>query len=106
MPTLLCNRSINSDCCWVEVFINGVELGNGFYELTHSLEQNTRFEAEIAIRKYENLPTATKDTRLLDALEAGLPDCAGIAIGLDRVLMILEKSPSISEVLSFDIARA
>ena len=90
----------------VEVFINGVELGNGFYELTHSLEQNTRFEAEIATRKHEKLPTATKDTRLLDALEAGLPDCAGIAIGLDRVLMILEKSTSISEVLSFDIARA
>lgn len=90
----------------VEVFINGVELGNGFYELTHAAEQNARFDAEISARKNDNLPQATKDTRLLAALDAGLPDCAGIAIGLDRVLMILNESASISDVLSFDIQRA
>ncbi len=90
----------------VEVFINGVELGNGFYELTHAAEQNARFDAEISARKNDNLPQATKDTRLLAALDAGLPDCAGIAIGLDRVLMILNESASISDVLSFDIQHA
>ena len=90
----------------VEVFINGVELGNGFYELTHAAEQNARFDAEISARKNDNLPQATKDTRLLAALDAGLPDCAGIAIGLDRVLMMLNESASISDVLSFDIQRA
>jgi lysyl-tRNA synthetase class 2 len=90
----------------VEVFINGVELGNGFYELTHAAEQNARFDAEIAMRKNEHLPLAIKDTRLISALEAGLPDCAGIAIGLDRLLMMLEKSAAISDVLSFDVTRA
>lgn len=90
----------------VEVFINGVELGNGFYELTHAEEQNARFDAEIETRKSENLPPVTKDTRLLAALETGLPDCAGMAIGLDRVLMILAKSAMISDVLSFDVTRA
>lgn len=90
----------------VEVFINGVELGNGFYELTHAAEQNARFDAEISMRKNEHLPLAIKDTRLISALEAGLPDCAGIAIGLDRLLMMLEKSAAISDVLSFDVTRA
>ncbi len=89
-----------------EVFFNGVELGNGFYELKDSEEQNRRFEAEIHTRKTQHLANVVKDEHLLSALKSGLPDCAGIAIGLDRLLMILTNADRISDVLSFDIERA
>jgi len=90
----------------VEVFLNGVELGNGYHELTDAVEQNRRFEVEIQIRKEKNLPEAVKDENLLAALGKGLPNCAGIALGLDRILMVLSKQLSISNTLSFDIDRA
>jgi elongation factor P--(R)-beta-lysine ligase len=90
----------------VELFINGVELGNGFYELTDAVEQNRRFVDEIVIRQQHNLADVVKDDRLIAALQAGLPDCSGIAIGLDRLLMLLSKTVSIDEVLSFSIHRA
>jgi lysyl-tRNA synthetase class 2 len=89
-----------------EVFLNGVELGNGFYELSDYQEQNRRFDTEIQTRKNQNLADVVKDERLISALKTGLPDCSGIAIGLDRLLMILTETKTISEVLSFDIARA
>jgi lysyl-tRNA synthetase class 2 len=89
-----------------EVFLKGIELGNGFYELADSEEQNRRFDAEIQTRKNENLPDVIKDERLIAALKSGLPDCAGVAIGLDRLLIILTESETISNVLSFDIKRA
>jgi lysyl-tRNA synthetase class 2 len=85
----------------VEVFLNGIELGNGYHELTDATEQNQRFEAEIQIRKRKNLPDVVKDELLLAALESGLPNCAGIALGLDRILMLLAKKTTIAEVLSF-----
>ena len=85
----------------VEVFLNGVELGNGYHELTDVIEQNRRFKAEIEQRKKQNLPAVVKDKKLLAALEHGLPNCAGIALGLDRILMLLTQKNSISEVLSF-----
>jgi lysyl-tRNA synthetase class 2 len=90
----------------VEVFINGIELGNGFHELTDAKEQNRRFDAEIQTRQHENLPTAVKDECLLAALENGLPDCSGIALGLDRLLMVLTDSLAIADVLSFEFCHA
>lgn len=90
----------------VELFFNGVELGNGYYELTDAIEQNQRFDNEIAERQQKYLPNVTKDDRLIAALAAGLPECSGIAIGLDRLLMLLSKTASIDEVLSFSIHRA
>lgn len=90
----------------VELFINGVELGNGYYELSDAAEQRRRFDDEISVRKQRSLPEPVKDQRLLAALTAGLPDCAGIAIGLDRLLMLLSDSAAIDEVLAFPIARA
>ncbi|MEN9596157.1 MAG: hypothetical protein RL236_591 [Pseudomonadota bacterium] len=89
-----------------EVFLNGIELGNGFYELSDSIEQNRRFNNEIQLREREDLPKVVKDKRLLAALKSGIPDCSGIAIGLDRLLMILVEAETISDVLSFDIERA
>jgi len=90
----------------VEIFINGIELGNGFYELCDAQEQDRRFDDEITIRQQRNLPVSSKDRRLIAALEAGLPPCSGMAIGLDRLLMVLSKSTLIDDVLSFAIHRA
>ena len=90
----------------VEVFINGIELGNGYYELTDAKEQDRRFDEEIAIRQQRKRPVTVKDKHLIAALEAGLPECSGMAIGLDRLLMLLANSASIDDVLNFPIHRA
>jgi elongation factor P--(R)-beta-lysine ligase len=90
----------------VEVFMNGVELGNGYHELADAVEQAQRFSAELAVRQTQQLPIVGKDERLLAALNAGLPDCAGIALGLDRILMLLAKSGSIDETMAFPIHKA
>ncbi|MDD5460184.1 MAG: EF-P lysine aminoacylase EpmA [Methylococcales bacterium] len=90
----------------VEIFIDGIELGNGYYELTDAKEQEKRFDDEIGIRLQEKRPFTVKDKRLIAALEAGLPDCSGMAIGLDRLLMLLSDSATIQDVLNFPIHRA
>ncbi|MDO9169199.1 MAG: EF-P lysine aminoacylase EpmA [Methylobacter sp.] len=90
----------------VELFMNGVELGNGYYELTDAKEQSRRFDQELSIRKQQKLPVIVKDQRLIAALESGLPECSGMAIGLDRLLALLSGSASLDEVLSFPIRRA
>jgi lysyl-tRNA synthetase class 2 len=90
----------------VELFLYGVELGNGYHELTDTDEQERRFDAEIALRKDRQLPEVAKDERLLAALRSGLPDCAGMAIGLDRLLMLLSNSLSINEVIAFPTGKA
>ena len=84
-----------------EVFLNGVELGNGYYELTDAVEQRKRFEADIALRKSAGKKPMAADEALLAALEQGLPDCAGVAIGVDRLLMQLLGSEDIGEVVPF-----
>ncbi len=90
----------------VELFINGVELGNGYYELIDAEEQGRRFDKELSIRQQQKLPVSVKDQHLIAALESGLPECSGVAIGLDRLLMLLSGSESIDDVLSFPIHRA
>jgi lysyl-tRNA synthetase class 2 len=90
----------------VEIFINGVELGNGYYELVDAKEQDKRFDRELAVRQQQKLPVSVKDQRLIAALQSGLPECSGMAIGLDRLLMALSGSATIDDVLSFPIHRA
>ena len=90
----------------VEIFINGIELGNGYYELADAQEQNQRFDKEIVHRQQNNRPTIVKNTQLIDALEAGLPECSGMAIGLDRLLMVLTKNNHIEDVIPFSLARS
>jgi len=89
-----------------EVFVNGVELGNGFFELADAKEQESRFDREIEYRRCQGLHSVEKDRLLLDALTAGLPDCSGVAIGLDRLLMIAGGCSSIEQVLAFPFANA
>ncbi len=93
-------------CERFEVFINGLELGNGFFELNDAAEQDRRFQREIAYRKAHGLAPVEKDALLLAALQAGLPDCSGVAIGLDRLLMIAGGCDSIEQVLAFPYANA
>jgi lysyl-tRNA synthetase class 2 len=90
----------------VEVFLSGVELGNGYHELSDPLEQERRFDADLAIRRVQGLNEPEKDERLLGALRAGLPDCCGIALGLDRILMLITGAESLGAVLAFPLERA
>ncbi len=89
-----------------EVFWGALELANGYHELTDAAEQRDRFEQDLARRAKEGLPVTPVDQRFLDALEAGMPDCAGVALGLDRLLMKLLDADSIEAVLSFPLDRA
>lgn len=89
-----------------ELYIDGVELANGFYELTDAMQQAQRFAADNSIRMKQGKPRALEDERLLAALQAGLPDCAGVALGLDRLLMLKLGASQISDVLTFPIDRA
>lgn len=90
----------------VEVFYRGMELVNGFHELDCETEQRARFERDLEIRKQSGKDLPVIDERFLAALKAGLPDCSGAALGLDRLLMCLMNQDSINAVLSFSLSRA
>jgi len=90
----------------VEVFIGGIEIGNGYFELADAVEQEKRFEQEIELRKQNKSIAVNKDARFLAALNSGLPDCSGLAIGLDRLLMVLSGKEKIADVLAFSIENA
>jgi len=90
----------------VEVFIHGIELGNGYYELTDTDQQRARFEQEILLRNSNGAQKVNVDERFLGALRSGLPDCSGIALGLDRLLMIISQKSHIDEVLAFPVSNA
>lgn len=89
-----------------ELYIQGLELANGYFELTDAKEQEGRFLADNVARQALGLPEIPIDKNLLAAMSKGLPTCSGVALGLDRLLMIKEKARSIDEVLSFPIERA
>ena len=89
-----------------ELYYKGLELANGYHELTNVSEQRARFAADQKIRTSRGLPTFELDAHLLAALEAGLPDCAGVALGFDRVLMLALNAASIDEVIAFPTERA
>ena len=89
-----------------ELYVNGIELANGFHELTDPREQRQRFEHDRVERLARNMPEIDADERLLAALGHGLPPCAGVALGLDRLLIIREKAGSIREVLAFPAEKA
>lgn len=84
-----------------ELFIDGVEVANGYHELTDGAEQRRRFEADNAARVAAGLPPMPIDEALLAALDAGLPGCAGVAVGFDRVVMLALGATSIAEVTAF-----
>ncbi len=89
-----------------ELYFGGLELANGFYELSDPTEQRQRFEADNAKRRLVGLAEQRLDERFLAALEHGLPECAGVAVGIDRVIMLALKASRIDQVLPFAIDRA
>jgi len=84
-----------------ELFAGGLELANGFAELTDAREQRRRFYADQAIRRRRGLPTRPVDEDFLDALEQGLPACAGVALGFDRLVAVTGGLASLAEALAF-----
>jgi lysyl-tRNA synthetase class 2 len=84
-----------------EAYLDGLELCNGFEELGDPAEQRRRFERDGQLRVTRGLPSVAPDERLLAALASGLPDCAGVALGFDRVLMLAAGASAISSVLTF-----
>ena len=89
-----------------ELFINGMEIANGFNELTDADEQLARFEKDLSLRQKAKRPDIPIDYLFMDALKHGLPSCAGIAVGIDRLLMAMTGIDDIQEVLTFPIERA
>jgi lysyl-tRNA synthetase class 2 len=89
-----------------ELYCDGVELANGFHELASAAEQRSRFEHDIGERRRTGLPSFVPDEHLLAALEAGLPECSGVALGFDRTLMLATGAKAIDEVLPFPTERA
>ncbi|MCB1615618.1 MAG: EF-P lysine aminoacylase GenX [Pseudomonadales bacterium] len=88
-----------------ELYCDGVELANGYYELKDSKEQKKRFLRDNRQRKERGLPTHSIDGELLAALDAGLPDCSGVAMGVERLLMALLQKEDIGEVVAFALHR-
>ena len=89
-----------------EAFVDGVELVNGFHELADAAEQRLRFETDGTYRKQHGLMDVPMDERLLSALGHGLPDCAGVALGFDRLVMVAAAARSLEEVIAFPADRA
>ena len=84
-----------------ELYLGQTELANGYQELTSATEQKSRFEAENAKRQARGEPTCKIDNHLIAALDHGLPECAGVALGVDRLLMIICEAEKLSDVIAF-----
>jgi len=88
-----------------EAYVGGMELVNGYWELTDAAEQAKRFDADWRQREAMGVECYPQDHYLLNALTAGMPDTAGVALGVDRLLMLMTDSRAIGDVMSFPIGR-
>lgn len=88
-----------------ELFSGGIELANGYYELIDAHEQRQRFESDLSRRKQLGLKSYPVDENLLAALEVGMPQCSGVALGVDRLLMQVLGANTLDQVLPFDFDR-
>jgi lysyl-tRNA synthetase class 2 len=89
-----------------ELYVRGVELANGYHELLDPREQSRRFLEANEKRKASGKEALPLDERFLRALEAGMPSCAGVAVGLDRVVLLALGARAIDEVIAFPVERA
>ena len=89
-----------------ECYFKGLELANGFNELTDAEIQKSRFIQDNMKRKQLGLPERDIDTNFIDALHAGLPQCSGVALGIDRLIMIALNKTTIEDVITFPIEKA
>ena len=106
LSRVMTNSAGQSVACRFELFVAGIELANGYFELTDAAEQARRFEKDIAQRKSEGLPIRPTDNLLVEALENGIPECAGVAMGLDRLVMLALGTEQISDVIALPFERA
>lgn len=90
----------------VEIYYQGIELANGFHELTDAEAQAKRFAQDQQIRHEKGFLAVEADQYLLQALKHGLPACSGVALGVDRLLALALKQTEIAQIISFDFARA
>ncbi|WP_367346298.1 EF-P lysine aminoacylase EpmA [Stenotrophomonas bentonitica] len=88
-----------------ELYLGAVELANGYHELNDATEQRARFARDHALRSARGAVLPTVDEHLIEALPS-LPDCAGVAVGVDRLLMAMNRTGRIADVLAFDFAHA
>ena len=89
-----------------ELYVDGMELANGYFELSDAREQRSRFDHDNSRRREYGLPERPLDERLLAALQHGLPDCSGVALGVDRLLMLVTGVADIRQTLAFDWMRS
>ncbi len=89
-----------------ELYLNGIELANGFHELVHAVEQRARFDQELTLRRARGQVESPLDENLLAALAAGMPDCAGVALGFDRLVAIALGAPGLADAMAFTIDNA
>lgn len=89
-----------------ELYFKGMELANGFHELTDEIEQRQRFNADNQLRIANQLDPKPIDENLLSALQSSLPNCAGVALGVDRLLMLACAAKNINEVIAFPVNRS
>lgn len=89
-----------------EFYYRGIELANGFHELQDATEQLDRFKQDNKERQREGLTEQPIDYRLIDALAHGLPNCSGVALGIDRLIMLALQQEHIRDVISFDVSRS
>jgi elongation factor P--(R)-beta-lysine ligase len=89
-----------------ELYLGPLELANGYHELADAAEQGARFDRDLQRRAERNDVQPPRDENLLAALSAGFPACAGVALGMDRLMMAMLGTTRIADVLAFDFARA
>ncbi|WP_394005238.1 EF-P lysine aminoacylase EpmA [Luteimonas sp. WGS1318] len=89
-----------------ELYLGALELANGYHELADGEEQRARFERDHAVRASRGDTFPAIDEALLAALDSGFPDCAGVALGVDRLMMAMLGTGRIADVIAFDFARA
>lgn len=89
-----------------ELYYQGLELVNGFHELTDADEQVKRFKSDNHFRQQKGLEEKAIDGHFIAALRSGLPECSGVALGIDRLVMLALNCQHIEQVLSFPISRA
>lgn len=89
-----------------ELFINGIEIANGFNELLAAQEQKSRFEREQLQRRRQQKQTIPIDAHLIDALKNGLPPCSGVAMGVDRLIMLMCSEIKLDRTFAFPLNRA
>jgi len=89
-----------------ELYLDGVELANGFHELQDAAEQRARFNRDLHVRRDRGQARRPLDEKLLAALEHGMPDCAGVALGFDRLVALALSADSVAQSMAFTIDRA